>query len=351
MCGINYEGTIFNCSAASNVTGGDNSHFLGGLCGRNYGIIFNCYATGDVQGENYLGGICGDNYYHENTISNCYATGDVIGRDNSNYLGGLCGENNKGTIFNCYATGIVTAGSGANYLGGLCGAISASGTISNCFWDVNTSGLDVSDGGVGLTTAEMQTLSTFTGVGWDFIGEIASGTSDLWVIETGQYPELKSLSDSYGPYVFAEGDGTESDPYKVGNAFDLGAVWQYPESAFILSNDINLAGIEWSCAVIPIPFTGKFDGNSLSVSNLSISGGDYVNDNLGLFALLDGRVMNLGLSNVNISGGYESLYVGGLCGKNNGGIISNCYITGNITGGEDSYYLGSCQPDSTIAYI
>ena len=35
-----------------------------------------------------------------------------------------------------------------------------------------TSGISSSDGGTGKTSVEMKTLSTFTGAGWDFEGEI-----------------------------------------------------------------------------------------------------------------------------------------------------------------------------------
>lgn len=57
----------------SNITGGY-SYFLGGLCGRNYGTISNCYTTGAVSAQDdsgWIGGLCGLNY---GTISNCYAT-------------------------------------------------------------------------------------------------------------------------------------------------------------------------------------------------------------------------------------------------------------------------------------
>ncbi|WP_204845096.1 GLUG motif-containing protein, partial [Sedimentisphaera salicampi] len=62
------------------ITGGDYSDYLGGLCGYNSGTISSCYATGSVSGEgNYLGGLCG---YNSGTISSCYATGSVSGEGN-----------------------------------------------------------------------------------------------------------------------------------------------------------------------------------------------------------------------------------------------------------------------------
>ncbi|NQT02480.1 MAG: hypothetical protein HQ580_10680, partial [Planctomycetes bacterium] len=43
----------------------------------------------------------------------------------------------------------------------------------------------------GKNMADMQTLSTFTDAGWDFIGESKNGTEDIWWILEGQdYPRL-----------------------------------------------------------------------------------------------------------------------------------------------------------------
>jgi len=69
-------------------------------------------------------------------------------------------------VSNCYSAGDVN-GAG-NTVGGLVG-FKYSGTVSNSFWDKQTSGQATSDGGIGKTTAEMKTQSTFTNVGWDFV--------------------------------------------------------------------------------------------------------------------------------------------------------------------------------------
>jgi len=57
--------------------------------------------------------------------------------------------------------------------------------------DTQTSGQANSTGGTGKTTAEMQTATTFLEAGWDFVGETANGTEDIWWILEGQdYPRL-----------------------------------------------------------------------------------------------------------------------------------------------------------------
>jgi len=75
------------------------------------------------------------------------------------------------TITNCYAIGSVTGGDGSRWLRGLCG-YNYDGTISDCFWDVETSGIGIAGddnyGATGKTTEQMQTESTFTDANWDF---------------------------------------------------------------------------------------------------------------------------------------------------------------------------------------
>ncbi len=191
LVGWNSNGTIMACSATGKVQG---YLHVGGLVGynnryNNSGTITACYATGMVRGTGgSIGGLVG---YNDGTIMACYATGTVSGHGS---IGGLVAFNNGGTITACYATGRV---SGQENVGGLVGEIYQS-TIAVCFWDNQTSGKSVGVGigsTVGITgksTKEMKTLATFTGVGWDFVGESANGTADIWRMCTDgvDYPRL-----------------------------------------------------------------------------------------------------------------------------------------------------------------
>ncbi len=148
------------------------NNYTGGLVGENAGTVSNSYITGNASGSKYVGGLVGYNY---GTVSNSYSTGSVRG---NNYTGGLVGKN-SGTVNNSYATGNV---SGSKYVGGLVGE--NGGTVTASFWDVNTSGIGQSDGGTGLTTAEMKNKTTFLNAGWDF--------TNIWDIVDGQtYPFFK----------------------------------------------------------------------------------------------------------------------------------------------------------------
>jgi hypothetical protein len=47
------------------------------------------------------------------------------------------------------------------------------------------------DNGNGKSTAQMQTKSTFTDAGWDFVGETANGPNDIWdICEGTNYPKF-----------------------------------------------------------------------------------------------------------------------------------------------------------------
>ena len=102
-------------------------------------------------------------------------------------MGGLFGTNYV-QVINCFSTGSV---SGEENVGGLVGSGSMGDTVRESFWDVQSSSQLSSAGGIGLITIQMKTKSTFTDVGWDFIGETINGTEDFWWIDEGlDYPRL-----------------------------------------------------------------------------------------------------------------------------------------------------------------
>lgn len=192
-------GLINNCYSSGTVTGYNR---IGGLLGINCGKVIQSYSTSDVHsyGSN-VGGLVGYNY---SIITDSYAAGSISGYT---FVGGLVGTNGiiirngfwkaLGEITNCYSTG---SASGISSIGGLVG-YNEIGLVTSSIWDIETSGQAASDGGIGKTTAEMQMLSTFTDVGWDFVGETADGTKDIWWIDEGRdYPRLWWELSTSSPY-------------------------------------------------------------------------------------------------------------------------------------------------------
>ena len=211
LVGLNY-GRITDCYTTGTAAGGNSS--IGGLVGWNSGDVNDCYSTDAANGCVQVGGLIGYNY--NGAITGCYAAGTTFSSgslDMESYsnAGGLIGQNSGGNITNCYATGAVNGSEyyvgglvgisdgnitncyatdvviGSGYTGGLVGQNNG-GNITTSFWDVNTSGQTYSDGGEGKTTAEMQTLSTFTSAGWDF--SYNDGDDAEWFIQIDEYPIL-----------------------------------------------------------------------------------------------------------------------------------------------------------------
>ena len=194
------EGIVANARVvAANVTGGS---YVGALVGYNHivvsqpGTVNNCYATGSVTGHDYVGGLVGWNV--EGTVSGSRSVTSVTGHD---YVGGLVGWNG-GTGSGSYS---VTSVTGRYSVGGLVGLNErlvgfGQGVVSNSFWDVETSAIDVSDGGIGKTTAEMMDIATFTDTqtegleeAWD-ITAVAPDETNLayiWnIVDDETYPFL-----------------------------------------------------------------------------------------------------------------------------------------------------------------
>jgi hypothetical protein len=155
---------------------------------------------------------------------------------------------------------------------------------------------------------------------------------------------------------YSGGSGTSGDPYQIGSAADLlvlaANTGDYGAN-FILTADIDLTGHTFTTAVIardtdnsnsdfdgPI-FTGIFNGNGHTISNLTINTSDAGNDFLGLFGYVsNSQISNICMENVKITGGDNSNHLGGLVGFNYSGAISNCHSTGDVTGGYNSWNLG-----------
>jgi filamentous hemagglutinin family protein len=191
LVGENNGGSVAGSYVSGSVAGGSN---VGGLVGYNTGgSIRQSYAVGTVQGWQSIGGLVGNNsggsiaesfasnrvaggYYYVGglagannnggTITDAYSMGQVSGYWD---VGGLVGYNLGGTVSNAYATGMVS-----NVAGGLGGLIAYSGSVSNGYWDSDTSGI----GGGQATTALQGSLPG----GFD---------ASVWGVVDGSYPYLR----------------------------------------------------------------------------------------------------------------------------------------------------------------
>ncbi len=212
----NNSGSISHCYSTGNVNG---AYDVGGLVGFNYGSISNSYSTADTYGDHYgVGGLLGKNSTNGSVI-NCYSRGSTRG---DYYVGGLVGDNyGSGTVIDkSFSTGNVSCISSNysdHYIGGLVGR-NVSGTVSNSFWDKETSSMEYSEGGTGKTTSEMKTLATFTDLStsgldeaWDFVTNPNddTGNDDYWDMDNSS-----AINDGY-PYLSWQDGDDQSLPVQL----------------------------------------------------------------------------------------------------------------------------------------
>jgi len=181
---------------------------IGGLVGQNCSngsLISRSFANVDVNAADYLfvGGLVGYNGNVDDVqqarIEDCYAKGDVNGNQ---YVGGLVGYNNASLIENAYASGAVSGTPGL--AGGLVGLADNGGTTTNSYWDIETTDQLTSAGGEGKTTAEMKQQATFDDDDdiddWDF--------DTVWkIVENGTYPYFRWQGLIFGT-VYTDCTGT-----------------------------------------------------------------------------------------------------------------------------------------------
>ena len=237
--------SLDNCHASGDVFGNLN---VGGLVGITGNAVRNCSATGMVSGNDSIGGLVGE---CQSRIENSYALGNVSGINN---IGGLVGKISGGLVKNCYSAGKVT---GNIDIGGFCGNNTA--TISDCFFNIQTSCMITSDGGSGKNTSQMKTLSTFKDAGWDFV--------DTWgIIEKFTYPFFRNFNYSL---TLSDITGHDND-------------YAYEDEMYMTDYkikilDTNLPGL------ISVPLSIETNASFLSINEKGILSGTPRNDDVGIY--------------------------------------------------------------------
>ncbi|SDN57290.1 GLUG motif-containing protein [Vreelandella arcis] len=189
LVGYNH-GSITNAYATGTVASG--KLIVGGLVGYNNGSITNAYATGSVSGESgYVGGLVGQNYY--GNIDNAYATGTVSG--NGNHIGGLAGYS-LGNITNAYATGDV---SGNSRVGGLVGSLYGSNSsITNSYATGRVTGDSELGGLVGYSSVSGANDTNSFYATTDADGNAINQTNDSGLGKGKTWAELMGLHTGGG---------------------------------------------------------------------------------------------------------------------------------------------------------
>jgi PKD repeat protein len=181
-------GGLVGVSSSSSISGSysnasvsaSSSNQVGGLVGVTKGSdISGSYSAGSVSGDSKVGGLIG-RIDDDGNVSDSYSNASVSG---SSKVGGLVGSHEFGLISGSYSTGSV---SGSSDVGGLIGSLV--GSVSNSYWDKESSGTSKSAGGQPLSTSEMQggiPLCDGKMSGLDF--------RNTWFTRSGDYPGLRTF--------------------------------------------------------------------------------------------------------------------------------------------------------------
>ena len=122
---------------------------------------------------------------------------------------------------------------------------------------------------------------------------------------------------------FAATLGTELNPYEISTASQLKAINNNLSACYKLTANINLNGEDFT----PLgnaevgAFSGEFDGNGFTISNLNVFSGKFA----GLFGCNKGTIKNVQLSGIYV---YGTRYIGGVVGQNTAsGSVFNCSVS------------------------
>jgi hypothetical protein len=145
-----------------------------------------------------------------------------------------------------------------------------------------------------------------------------------------------SPSPTPPPYCVPTGNGTASNPFVICNVSNLQNMSNNLSAYYVLGQNINASatsGWNGGTGFVPIgnvlsPFTGNFNGENYTITNLYINNPSAVP--AGLFGGVSSASINyVGLVNEYI---YGDSYIGGLIGYMTGGTVSGSYSTGSIAG-------------------
>ena len=153
-----------------------------------------------------------------------------------------------------------------------------------------------------ITKRDTSAMTSLSSV--DSSAAISSGTYSISSAE-----ELAKLAEMTNNGLITGGE------FVLANDIDLGA---YSNWTPIGTIDMNTHDIQF--------FSGIFDGNGYTISNLTSNQPDGAGALFG--SASNAEIKNLGLENVDVSGGYAC----GLLGYAMSATISNCYATGSVVG-------------------
>ena len=389
---------VANCFSSASIS----AQYAAGLVVDSSGYVADSYSTGAVAGSQYAGGLI---TFDEdtNTTARTYASGAVTGGQQAGGLVASIGRSGAAATVDSFWDSDDTlpstsaAGSAltaeqtldpsnftdwdfANTWSSADGAAPTLRALGNVapmtavtqYVDTGASGpvpfafrlsaYDFNGDALTFTIIQQPTLGTlsqlngnaltYTPSGWNGFSDTltyqvtdsdgaASPVSTVTITgEPGCNPAEPGFADG--------GDGSSGNPYNIATLAELQLVHQYVACDYVLSSDIDLAGVDFSPigSGYPNVFGGSFDGKGHVIKNWTYTSTDS-SEQVGFFGDLNwgASVSNLGLENVNLSGAGN---VGGITATDNGGRLTRDHVSGTVTGGQ---YVGGLVGTGEAAYI
>ncbi|MDR3491755.1 MAG: filamentous hemagglutinin N-terminal domain-containing protein, partial [Gammaproteobacteria bacterium] len=366
------RGFVSDSYSLANVTAAGSN--IGGLFGAGNSGLNRVYAGGNVTATNTSGNVnaggLGGQFQagsgSAGSINDAYAYGNVTALTGTQNVGGFLGQIQlSGTVNKAYSTGLVTVPGGTTGVGGFLG-INGGGTISNSFFDADTSGQGTkaangtTSSGItagcfsgtcttGGVTTSLSSASTFSGATWS-IASASSTTpnnSTWFIIPTSTRPMLMSEEfSSNTPLTINNAHQLQLMSASLNGNYTLGSnidfsnvgvsdVWNSQFAATASGSGFMPIAVGSTVNVNPAsPFTGSFNGQNYVINGLYINRPTlyYV----GLFGYVHSgtanAIQNVGVTKANITGiGDVGGIAGALAGTGSNVIANNVYVSGLIT--------------------
>lgn len=362
--------TIENCRVVNTTVRG--SYSVGAIIGEAYATVTNCHVATDVTvrgiGTNsYIGGVAGD--MNRGTIAGCASAAAVsaeVVTPLPSFFGGIVGAaKNDGsvTILDNLFLGYIAAGDivsrgsivGAFYSGTknmvdnssiLAGALSRNFYIDKDLTlyaskGVRNSDVTTDNGAVQATASVLNDIFVYEGTVTNYQHDAELGTvTDLTASDNGiDYDGTFYYVGSNSIIHFAEGSGSDEDPFLISNTAEWNklALATNSNSSFNSSprylkqtGDVSVTIAHMVGTAYPAsrPFTGYYDGNGQTLTV------DLQDDDMTIIAPFR-YISGATIENLYVTGTvYGSNYTAGLVGQTVGSesvnTVANCRVSADV---------------------
>lgn len=370
------EGTVESCYHSGTVNG---DSYIGGVAGENSDTITDCTAHAEITAETiYIGGVVGNNNSngdHVASVKNCSHLGTIVATlEDSSGVGGVVGKN-VGLVESCYHNGNI---SGEHLIGGVVGEHRAAATAGNsvvktCTAEGTVSGRNRDVGGVAGSAEASVSGCSHTGAvsGDSFTGGVAGSLgSGSTMTDCHQIGDVSGNSDYVGG-VTGRNSGSLNACYQIGNVTGSDTV----TGGVVGQNQGDLKDCYQIGDVTGCNQVGGISGdNEGTVIHCYQEGSVVGSESYGGGACVGGVI---GMNSGSVAGSYHcgdvtgngkgTLYLGGVVGNFCEGTVANCYGIGTVKEGTEntaprifvggvagelegrSASLQNCYHDGTIA--